>query len=90
MPGHGAQIRARTPTKGYVQTSARARATATGTKSERGLRKLLLGLTDTYESKRAVREIFNPTFTELFFSHKFNTNKVNLRARFNAYALLSF
>ena len=29
-------------------------------------------------------------FTELFFSHNFNTNKVNFGAKFNAYTLLSF
>ena len=29
-------------------------------------------------------------FTELFFSHNFNMNKVNLHAKFNAYTLLSF
>ena len=38
VPGHGAQISARAPTKGYVQTGARARALAMGTKSGRGLR----------------------------------------------------
>ena len=37
LPGHGAQISARAPTKGYVQTGARALALPPGTKSERGL-----------------------------------------------------
>ena len=36
VPGHAAQISARAPTKGYVQTVARARAPCQGTKSERG------------------------------------------------------
>ena len=27
-------------------------------------------------------------FTKLFFSHNFNTNKVNFHAKFNAYTLL--
>ena len=29
-------------------------------------------------------------FTELFFSHNFNTNKVNFDVKFNAYPLLPF
>ena len=37
VPGHGAQISARAPTKGYVQTGARARAPCLDTKSEQGL-----------------------------------------------------
>ena len=37
VPGHVAQISARAPTKGYVQTSARAQAPGRGTKSEQGL-----------------------------------------------------
>ena len=36
MPGHGAQISARAPTEGYVQTGAHARA-GTRTKFEQGL-----------------------------------------------------
>ena len=39
VPGHGAQISARAPTKGYVQTRARAAGTGKGTKSERGLKR---------------------------------------------------
>ena len=37
VPGHGAQMCARAPTKGYVQTRAHAQAPGTGAKSERGL-----------------------------------------------------
>ena len=37
FPGRGAQITARAPTKGYVQTGTRAWRPGTGTKSERGL-----------------------------------------------------
>ena len=33
--------------------------------------------------------ILNLTFTELFFSHNFNTNKFNFHAKFNAHTLLS-
>ena len=38
VPRHGAQISALAPTKGYVQTGARARAPGSGIKSERGPR----------------------------------------------------
>ena len=37
MSGHSAQISARAPTKGHVQTGARAREPCPATKSERGL-----------------------------------------------------
>ena len=37
VPGHGAQISARAPMKGYVQTGAPAWAPGTGTKSGQGL-----------------------------------------------------
>ena len=36
VPGHGAQICARAPTKGFVQTGAQARALGMNTKSEQG------------------------------------------------------
>ena len=45
---------------------------------------------------RRSRKVFGPgkpqqkSYTELFFSHNFNTNKVNFHAKFNAYTLLSF
>ena len=38
VPGKGAQVIARAPTKSSVQTSASAREPGTGTLSERGLR----------------------------------------------------
>ena len=37
VSGHGTQISARAPTKGYVQTGACARAPGLGTKSEQSL-----------------------------------------------------
>ena len=37
MPGYDAQICAQAPTKGYVQTSASARAPCLGTESDCGL-----------------------------------------------------
>ena len=38
VPGHGAEMFARAPTKSSVQTSARAREPGTGTETEWGLR----------------------------------------------------
>ena len=37
MPGHGAQISARTPKKGYIQTGTHARPPGTGTNLNRAL-----------------------------------------------------
>ena len=39
---------------------------------------------------KAIVKIVNLMFTELFFSHNFNTYKVNFHAKFNANTLLSF
>ena len=50
VPGDGAQIRARAPTKGYVQTGTRAWAPCSGSKSEQGLR-IIPDLTFCFEGK---------------------------------------
>ena len=42
------------------------------------------------EGPVAITKILDFMFTELLFSHNFNTNKVNFHAKFNAYTLLSF
>ena len=47
MPGHDAQINARAPTKGYVQTGTRTRCPSKGTKSERGVTYNLLKVMDS-------------------------------------------
>ena len=44
----------------------------------------------TYRVLKAITKISSLTFAELFFSHNFNTNKVNFHAKFNAYTLFSF
>ena len=41
-------------------------------------------------ARKAMTKILNLIFTELSFSHHFNTNKVNFNAKLNAYTLLSF
>lgn len=41
VPGQGAQVGVRAPTKGFVQTGAHARSPGTGSKCERGLTSLL-------------------------------------------------
>ena len=43
-----------------------------------------------FPARKAVTKILNLKFTELFFLHKFNTNKVNFHAKFNAYTLIAF
>ena len=44
----------------------------------------------SFRSRKAITKISNLKFTELFFSHIFNMNKVVLHAKFNAYTLLCF
>ena len=44
----------------------------------------------SFRTRKAITKILSLMFTELFFSHNFNTNKVNFHAKFNAYTLLSF
>ena len=44
----------------------------------------------SFRARKATTKILNLKFKELFFSHNFNTNKVNFPAKFNAYTLLSF
>ena len=38
-------------------------------------------------ARKAITKILNLMFTELFFTHNFNNNKVNFHARLNAYTL---
>ena len=38
-------------------------------------------------ARKAITKILNLMFTELFFTHNFNTNKVNFHSKFNAYTL---
>ena len=44
----------------------------------------------SFRARKATTKILNLKFKELFFSHNFNTNKVNFHAKFNEYTLLSF
>ena len=44
----------------------------------------------SFRTQKAVTKISNLKFTELFFSHIFNMNKVVLHAKFYAYTLLCF
>ena len=43
-----------------------------------------------FRARKAIKKILNLMFTKLFFSHNFNSNKVNFHAKFNANTLLSF
>ena len=44
----------------------------------------------SFRARKATRKTLSLTFTELFISHNFNTNKVSFHAKFNAYTLFSF
>ena len=44
----------------------------------------------SFRTRKAITKISNLKFTELFFSHIFNMNKVVLHAKFYAYTLLCF
>ena len=63
------------------------------------MRKLLLQLAPgvrfpkvpkSFRTRKAITKISNLKFTDLFFSHIFNMNKVVLHAKFYAYTLLCF
>ena len=45
---------------------------------------------EKFTGRKAITKLLSLVFTELFFSHNFNTNKVSFHAKFNAYTLLSF
>ena len=44
----------------------------------------------SFQTRKAITKISNLTFTELFFSHIFNMNKVVLHAKLYAYTLHCF
>ena len=44
----------------------------------------------SFRTRKAITKISNLKFTELFFAHIFNMNKVVLHAKFYAYTLLCF
>ena len=43
-----------------------------------------------FRARKAITKILTIMFTELVFSHNFNTNKVNFLGKFNAFTLLPF
>ena len=44
----------------------------------------------SFRDRKAITKILNLMFTELFFPHNFNANKVSFDVKFNAYSLLPF